>query len=204
MGGRGGYRTSTSHALQGGNAQKRWRGHRTQLAMLRKQKSERPRSLLLSRGVPSRPSPAGSVQVPSRVPRGPVQIRHVLCFTAFRTHPGPEVGGMPARPGPILLPSVPSRIGPGRAKTQKNPRVRIFFVRSSGAGNGCANFMDAWKKPVRSAGKAMSTKFLVLGGGGDFGFLGGGGSADFTFMGARIFLKNRLLCHFRKKPDGAQ
>ena len=63
-----------------------------------------------------------------------------------------------------------------------------FFVCNSGAGNGCANFlMDACKKSVRSAGKAMSIKFLVLGGGGYFGFWGGG-SADFIFMGARIFL----------------
>ena len=71
-------------------------------------------------GVPSRPSPGsypGPVQVPSRVRGGPVQIRHVLCFTVFRTHPGPEVGAIPARPGPILLPSVPYRIGPGRAET---------------------------------------------------------------------------------------
>ena len=35
----------------------------------------------------------------------------------------------------------------------------------------------------------MSIKFLVSGGGGYFGFLGGGGSADFIFMGAGIFLK---------------
>ena len=71
-------------------------------------------------GVPSRPSPGsylGPVQVPSRVRGGPVQIRHVLCFTVFRTHPGPEVRAIPARPGPILLPSVPYRIGPGRAET---------------------------------------------------------------------------------------
>ena len=71
-------------------------------------------------GVPSRPSPGscpGPVQVPSRVRGGPVQIRHVLCFTVFRTHPGPEVGAIPARPGPILLPSVPCRIRPGRAET---------------------------------------------------------------------------------------
>ena len=34
--------------------------------------------------------------------------------------------------------------------------------------------------------KAMSIKFLVLGGG--ILGLGGGGSADFIFMGARIFL----------------
>ena len=59
----------------------------------------------------------GPVQVPSRVGEGPVQIRHVLCFTAFRTHPGPEVGAIPARPGPILAPSVPSRIGSGWAET---------------------------------------------------------------------------------------
>ena len=70
--------------------------------------------------MPSRPSPGSypePVQVPSRVRGGPVQIRHVLCFTVFGTHPGPEVGAIPARPGPILLPSVPSRIGPGRAET---------------------------------------------------------------------------------------
>ena len=47
--------------------------------------------------------------------------------------------------------------------------------------------MDAWKKCVRSAGKTMSIKFLVLGGG-DLVFFFGGGSADFIFMGARIFL----------------
>ena len=83
-------------------------------------KSEGPRSLLLSLGVPSRASPGSDpwpVQVPSWVRRGPVQIRHVLCFAAFRTHPGPEVGAIPARPGPILVLGVPSRIGPGRAET---------------------------------------------------------------------------------------
>ena len=84
--------------------------------------SERPRSLrlLLSLRVPFRPTPGsypGPVQVPSRVRGGPVQIRHVLCFTVFWTHPGPEVGAIPAHPGPILLPSVPSRIGPGQAET---------------------------------------------------------------------------------------
>ena len=70
--------------------------------------------------MPSRPSPGsdpGPVQVPYWVPSGPVQIRHVLCFAVFRTHPGPEVGAIPARPGPILVPSVSPRIGPGRAET---------------------------------------------------------------------------------------
>ena len=36
--------------------------------------------------------------------------------------------------------------------------------------------------------KPMSIKFLILGGGGYFGFWGG---ADFIFMGARIFLNYR-------------
>ena len=67
---------------------------------------------------------------------------------------------------------------------QKNPRVRKIRVRNSGAGNGCANFMDTWKKCVLSAGKPMSIKFRVLGG----VLGGGGGSADFIFMGAGIFL----------------
>ena len=35
---------------------------------------------------------------------------------------------------------------------QKNPRVRKIRVRNSGARNGCANFMGAWKKCVLSAG----------------------------------------------------
>ena len=58
-----------------------------------------------------------------------------------------------------------------------------LFVRNSGAGNGCTNFMGAWKKCVLSAGKPLSIEFLLLGGG-----FGGGGGADFIFMGARIFL----------------
>ena len=31
------------------------------------------------------------------------------------------------------------------AQSQKNPRVHKIGVRNSGAGNGCANFMDTWK-----------------------------------------------------------
>ena len=63
-----------------------------------------------------------------------------------------------------------------------------LLVRNSGAGNGCANFMDAWKNCVLSAGKpSMSIKFLVLGGG-DFGFFFffWGGESRFYFMGARL------------------
>ena len=70
---------------------------------------------------------------------------------------------------------------------QKNPRVRKIFVRNSGAGNGCANFMGTWQKCALSAGKTHVHKIpRFFGGGGYFGFWGGGG-ADFIFMGARIF-----------------
>ena len=56
-------------------------------------------------------------------PRGPVQIRHVLCFAAFRARPGP----VPAHPGPILVPSVPSRIGPGRNRLLGHFRIVIHL-----------------------------------------------------------------------------
>ena len=113
-------------------------------------------------GVPFRPSPGsypGPVHVPPRVRGGPVQIRHVLCFTVFRTHPGPEVGAIPARPGPILLPSVPYRIGPGRAETD-------FLATSDPCQNErCANechLRDSNRKATNAG--SMSTKICVLGG----------------------------------------
>ena len=70
--------------------------------------------------------------------------------------------------------------------SQKNPRVRKFFVRNSGAGNGCVNFMDTWKNAFFLQEKPMSIKFVVLGGGVFWVF--GGGGADSIFMSARIFL----------------
>ena len=66
-----------------------------------------------------------------------------------------------------------------QAEGQKNPRVRKIFVRNSGAGNGCVNFMDAWKQCVLSAGKPMSIKFLVWGVGGKCRFYFYG-RADFS------------------------
>ena len=57
-----------------------------------------------------------------------------------------------------------------KSKNQKNPRVRKIFVRNSGAGNGCANFMGAWKNAFFLQEEPMSIKFLLLG-----GLLGGGG-----------------------------
>ena len=53
------------------------------------------------------------MQVPSRVPRGPTQIRQVLCFMEFRTHPDPEAEAI----GPILVPNIPSGMGRGRTQT---------------------------------------------------------------------------------------
>ena len=65
---------------------------------------------------------------------------------------------------------------------QKNPRVRKIRVRNSGAGNGCANFMDTWKKSVLSAGKPVSVKFLLFRGG-----VGGGGGKPILFLWAHGF-----------------
>ena len=67
---------------------------------------------------------------------------------------------------------------------QKNPRVHNILVRNSGAGNGCANFMDAWKNASVLQENHGSIKFLVLGGGGILGFAqGGGGYFGFWVLG---------------------
>ena len=55
----------------------------------------------------------------------------------------------------FLPPSAP----PSPGNFQKNPRVRKIFVRNSGAGNACANFMGAWNFCVLSAGKPVSPHF---------------------------------------------
>ena len=68
------------------------------------------------------------------------------------------------------------------AINQKNPRVRKIRVRNSGAGNGLCQFYGRLEECVLSAGKTMSIKFLVLGGG-YFGFGGGGGKCRFYFYG---------------------
>ena len=71
---------------------------------------------------------------------------------------------------------------------QKDPRVSKNFVRNSGAGNGCVNFMEAWKNAFFLQEKPMSIKFLVLGGGGIFWvFGGGGGKCRFYFYGRGDF-----------------
>ena len=73
---------------------------------------------------------------------------------------------------------------------QKNPRVHKIYVRNSGAGNGCANFMGTWKNCVLSAGKPMSIKFLVLGG--VFWVFWGGGGADFILWARGFFWTKSL------------
>ena len=89
------------------------------------------------------------------------------------------------------------------SENQKNSRVRKIFVRNSGAGNGCVNFMDAWKNALFLQEKPMSIKFLVLGGGGILGF-GGGGGADYIFMGAWIFLRKPRYSECFYTPNQCQ
>ena len=68
---------------------------------------------------------------------------------------------------------------------QKNPRVRKIRVRNSGAGNGCVNFMDAWKNAFFLQGKTHVHKIpRFRGGGGILGFWGGGG-VPILFLWAR-------------------
>ena len=84
-----------------------------------------------------------------------------------------------------MAPQLPNQMS--RTLSGENPRVRKIRVRNSGAGNGCANFMDIWKNAFFLQENLHVHKIPRFGGGG--GILGlGGGSADFIFMGARIFL----------------
>ena len=64
----------------------------------------------------------------------------------------------------------------------------MFFVRNSGARNGCANFMSAWKNALFLQENLHAHKIRRFKGGGVFGFFLERGSADFIFMGAEIFL----------------
>ena len=83
---------------------------------------------------------------------------------------------------PEVAPRTPQNRKKRSENGQRNPRVRKIRVRNSGAGNGCANFMDTWKKCVLSAGKPVSIKFLLFRGG-----FGGGGGVPILFLWARDF-----------------
>ena len=69
--------------------------------------------------------------------------------------------------------------------TQKNPRVRKVRVRNSGAGNGCAHFMDTWKNAFFLQEDLHVHKIPRFGGGGNFGL--GGGKCRFYFYGRGDF-----------------
>ena len=70
-------------------------------------------------------------------------------FFASRTRSCHSLVTFPPRLSPAQTPqklTSPVKQFPNySSQYQKNPRVRKIFVRNSGAGNGCANFMDAWK-----------------------------------------------------------
>ena len=73
-------------------------------------------------------------------------------------------------------------------EVSENPRVRKNFVRNSGPGNGCANFMGGLENAFFFLQeKAMSIKFLVLGGVFWVFFWGGGGKCRFYFYGREDF-----------------
>ena len=77
--------------------------------------------------------------------------------------------------------------GPMQLKSEKNPfSVQKISVRNSGAGNGCANSMGAWKNAFFLQEKPMSIKFLLLGGGGG-AFGGGSAECQFYFYGREEF-----------------
>ena len=61
-----------------------------------------------------------------------------------------------------------------------------MFVRNSGAGNGCANFMDAWKHALFLQEKPCPQKFLVFFGG-VFWVFWGAGECRFHFYGLEDF-----------------
>ena len=81
--------------------------------------------------MPFRPSPGsypGPVQVPSRVRGGPVQIRHVLCFTVFRTLQPllfwKKLGFFPKKSKGFSLRGTPQILGKGRKNARKSKENR--------------------------------------------------------------------------------
>ena len=58
------------------------------------------------------------------------------------------------------------------------------FARNSGAGNGCANFMGAWKNCILSAGTPHAHKIPRFKG---WVFFWRGGSADFILWARGFF-----------------
>ena len=79
-----------------------------------------------------------------------------------------------------------------------------MFVRNSGAGNGCVNFMDAWKNAFfLQEKKTQVHKIPRFRGGGYFGFWWGEGGVPILFLWARGFfwpLPPALECGMTGNP----
>ena len=92
---------------------------------------------------------------------------------------------------PFSLSRVGNRISQGvenRGSLISAPLALRVFVRNSGAGNGCANFMGTWKNAFFLQEKTHVYKIPRLGGGGYWGFWGGGGGeVPILFLWARGF-----------------
>ena len=77
---------------------------------------------------------------------------------------------------------------------QKKRDVHKISARNSGAGNGCANFMDAWHFWVLSAGKnPHAHKIPPFRGGSWFFWKGGGWKCRFYFYGRGDFSDSKML-----------
>ena len=126
---------------------------------------------------------------------------HIVCGPNHHSAVSPaQANHREKRKGRWLKGSFEKRVRIDLPAYQRNPRVRKISVRNSGAGNGRANFMGAWKNCILSAGKPHVHKIPRFRGG-YFGFSfggGGGGSADFIFMGAGIFLS--IVAHVCRDP----
>ena len=102
-----------------------------------------------------------------------------------KNSPKREFSGRISRGGPGVI----QADGPGQKLLRKILASIKFLSAILGSEMGASILWMPGKMRSFSRKNSMSIKFLVLGGGGYFGFWGG--SADFIFMGARIFLNFR-------------
>ena len=127
------------------------------------------------------------------------------CSLIFRSRVGSLVSKKIPPPGspPVLL---SQRFSPHSTPTVKISIRKIlvsvkFLSAILGPERGASILWTPGQKCVLAAGKTMSIKFLVLGGGGYFGFGGGQcrfyfyGRADFSDGSGKMILK--MLCRMR-------
>ena len=97
---------------------------------------------------------------------------------------GPNFKSAHPAPLTITLPEGPERHLDAARQNQKNPfSVRKIRVRNSGAGNGCANFMDTWKNAFFLQENLHVHKIPRF---------GGGGEVPILFLWARGFFWQKL------------